>query len=129
VSEGLQIENPNAIAISDIHRLPQHPIFDKNNREMTRPIIIKFSTIFGKRHFIQNLKKLKHYNEQRKLNDKSAMYVYATEHLPKALQLQKKKLKGLFDAARKAKKRTAWKIENNEYCQYVDSQRVRLYDA
>jgi len=126
VSEGLQIENPNAIAISDIHRLPQQPIFDKNNREMTRPIIVKFSTIFDKRHFIQNLK---HYNEQRKLKDKSAIYVYATEHHPKALQLQKKKLKGLFDAARKAKRRTDWKIENNEYCLYDDNQRVRLDDA
>jgi len=48
LTAGLQIEDPNSIKIADIHRLPQHPVYDKNHRKINRSIIIKFMDVFDK---------------------------------------------------------------------------------
>ena len=74
--EGLQIEEPNSIAIVDVHRLPQHPIFDKDRRKTNRPIIVKFLKVFDKSRFTQKLKKLQREKTHRNRN---SPYVYATD--------------------------------------------------
>ena len=61
---GLELER-NSIETTDLHRLSQHPIFDRTNQKINRPIVVNFSNIFGKRIFIQNLKNLKKFNEKR----------------------------------------------------------------
>ena len=124
LDEGLLIEDPNSIAIADIHRLPQHPIFDKDRRKINRPIIVKFLNVFDKYKFTKNLKNLKNYNEKRRSDNSNSPYVYATEHLPKELQLQRSKLISEFRDARRNKRKTTWKLINSEYCLLVDGKRV-----
>ena len=82
LDEGLQIENPNSIAIANLHRLPQHPIFDKDRRKSNRPIIVKFLNVFDKLKSTKNLKNLKSYKEKRRSENNDSPYVYATEHFP-----------------------------------------------
>ena len=101
LNEALKIPDPNAIALADIHRLPQHPIYNKEQKKITRPIIIKFVNIFDKYQFTQNLKNLKVFNAERKVKRPTASYLYATEHLPKELQKQKKALMPLFKINKK----------------------------
>ena len=124
IEEGLNITDTSSISLADIHRLPQHPIYDKRHRKITRPIIIKFSTIFDKQKFTQNLKHLKQYNLKNREACSATEYVYATEHLPKELQEQKKRLLPFYKDARNNKKKTVWKIQNCEYCLFVDDVRV-----
>ena len=52
VAEGLQIKDKNPIKLADIHRLPQHPIYDSNKRKINRPIIVKLMDIFNKTKFL-----------------------------------------------------------------------------
>ena len=124
LKEGLKIEDPNAIPLADIHRLPQHPIFNKEHKKITRPIIIKFINIFDKHQFTQNLRNLKECNAKGKAKHATASYVYATEHLPKELQKQKKALMPLFLEAKKNKQKTAWKLQDCEYRLFVDNELV-----
>ena len=84
--------------------------------------------IFDKYQFTQNLKNLKAYNVERKAKRLTASYAYATEHLPKELQKQKKALMPLFQKAKRNKQKTAWKLQDSEYCLFVDDQRVELPD-
>jgi len=121
VTEGLQITDPSLIKLADVHRLPQHPIYDRDGFKIDRPIIIKFIDVFDKQNFMKNLKHLKQYTNEKRLP--STQYVYATEHLPKDLQDQKKKLIPLYKEARKYKKKTVWKIINCEYCLFFDGER------
>ena len=101
-----------------------------NNKKINRPIIIKFVNIFDKYQFTQNLKNLKAYNAEpeRKAKRPTASFVYATEHLPKELQKQKKALMSLFQKAKRNKQKTAWKLQDSEYCLFVDDERVELPD-
>ena len=62
--------------------------------------------IFDKYQFTLNLKNLKVYNAERKAKRPTASYVYATEHLPKELQKQKKALMPLFQKAKQNKQKT-----------------------
>ena len=55
-------------------------------------------------------------------------YVYATEHLQKELPKQKKALMPLFQKAKRNEQKTAWKLQDNEYCLFVDDERVELHD-
>ena len=57
------------------------------------------------------MKNLKAYNAERKAKRPTASYVYATEHLPKELQKQKKPLMPLFQKAKRNKQKTAWKLQ------------------
>ena len=72
------------------------------------------------------MKNLKAYNAERKARRPTASYVYATEHLPKELQKQKKALMPLFQKAKQNKQKTAWKLQDSEYCLFVDDERVEL---
>ena len=129
LTEGLQIDNPYSIVIVDVHRLPQHPLYNKSPRKINRPIIVKFSNVFDKHTFISNLKHLKGYNQMRREKREEAPYVYATEHLPKVLQLQKNKLIPCFREAKKNKQKTSWKLLKGEYCLFINNQRVFLTDS
>ena len=84
--------------------------------------------IFDKYQFTQNLKNLKTYNAERKVKRQTASYVYATEHLPKELQKQKKALMPLFQNAKRNKQKIAWKLQDSEYCLFADDERVELPD-
>ena len=128
LNEALKISDPNAFALADIHRLPQRPIYNKEQTKTTRPIIIKFVNIFDKYQFTQNLKNLKTYNAERKVKRQTTSYVYATKHLPKELQKQKKALKPLFQNAKRNKQKSAWKLQDSEYCLFVDDELVELPD-
>ena len=63
LKEGLKIE-PHVIHPIDVHRLPQHPVF-KNQKKITRPIIVKLADSFEKHLIMKSLKNLKAYNETR----------------------------------------------------------------
>ena len=110
---------------TDYHSAPSTR---KDEKKITRPIIIKFVNIFEKYKFTQNLKNLKAYNAERKAKRPTAFYVYATEHLPKELQKQKKALMPLFQKAKQNKQKTAWKLQDSEYCLLVDDERAELPD-
>jgi len=60
----------------------------------------------------RNLKNFKSYNEERKIKlGAESKYVHVPEHLLQELQQQKRKLLDTFKKARKAGKRTTWKIK------------------
>ena len=84
--------------------------------------------IFDKHQFTLNLKNLKAYNAERKAKRPTASDVYATELLSKELQKQKKALMPLFQKAKRNKQKTAWKLQDSEYCLFVDDERVELPD-
>ena len=43
LQNGLKIPNFHAVAVADVHRLPQHPI-TKDGQRITRPIIVKLTS-------------------------------------------------------------------------------------
>ena len=47
LKNGLQIEDPDAVEVVDIHRLPQHPV-QRFGRNVVRPIIVKLLTMQDK---------------------------------------------------------------------------------
>jgi len=51
----------------------------------------------------------------------NASKVYVTEHLPKILYEQKKRLPHF---TRRENRRTSWCIQDGEYCHYVEGKRV-----
>ena len=75
------------IAVADLHRLPQKPVF-RQGQKVTRPIIVKLVYANDKNYIYRQLRKLKSYNETRKINSKSNIYI--TDHLPAAFLEQKK---------------------------------------
>ena len=84
--------------------------------------------IFDKYQFTQKLRNFKAYNAERKAKRPTASYVYAIADLPKELQKQKKALMPLFQKAKRNKRKTAWKLQDSEYCLFVDDERVELPD-
>jgi len=126
--KGLQLD-PATIPLIDIHRLPQHPI-QKHDKAVTRPIIIKLANTMDKQTILKNLKNLKDYNNDRKLQfelsscREKAQQVYITEHLPKIFYYQKKKLNSKFKEARKAGNKTRWGISNGCYCLFINDNKV-----
>ena len=86
LQNGLKIPNFHAVAVADVHRLPQHPI-TKNGKRFTRPIIVKLTSYSDKNMIMRFLKNSKEYNEERKRTfGGETNYVYVTEHLPRELQ-------------------------------------------
>ena len=116
VSDGLKLD-PASMNISDIHRLPQHPIY-KNSKKITRPVIIKLSSVFDKQSILKAVKNLKNFDQ------KSNSKVYITEHLPAEFVKQKQALLSQFKEARQSNKTTKWRIVVNEYCLFVDETKV-----
>ena len=119
LNEALGIDNPKTIKFADVHRLPQHPVY-RAGKKMNRPVIIKLTNSFDKHSIFKSLKNLKLYNDNRNLKPKSQHYTYITEHLPRELQLQKKRLLPLYKKARQEGKKATWKIMGNEYQLYID---------
>ena len=75
----------------EIYRLPQYPVV-KNGKNNTRPIIIELTNSFDKHQIFKSFKNLKAYNERLNFKLKQPGNAYITEHLPRDLQLQKKRL-------------------------------------
>ena len=84
VSDGLKLD-PASINVANIHRLPRHPIY-KNGKKITRPVIIKLSSVFDKQSIFKAVKNLKNFNQN------SNSKVYITEHLPAEFIKQKQAL-------------------------------------
>ena len=97
-----------------MHRLPQHPEV-KNGKNITRPIIIKLTNSFDEHQIFKSLKNLKAYNERLNLKPKQPGYAYIIEHLPRDLQLQKKRLLPHYQEAKKENKKVTWKINDGQY--------------
>ena len=96
------------IKVTDIHRLPQRPLF-KQGHQVCRPIIVKLSSVFNKQLILSLCKNLKAYNanlfhDGKLTNGKQGRTIYVTEHLPKTFVNQKKLLLPSFNKARKEKK-------------------------
>ena len=125
----LKIPETHVVAIADVHRLPQHSLTRKGKR-VTRPIIVKLTSYSDKNLLMRSLKNLKAYNEKRKAKSQGAAdYVYFTEHLPRALQQQKKPLHPAYKQAKKNERRAVWRIEKATYCLYNDSFRYSNNNA
>ena len=84
MKKGLRIEDPTLIPLADYHRLPQRPIYDRTGAKIMRPIIIKLTNPSDKCKIYNNVKNLKAFNEERRINKLSSVYI--TEHLPKQFQ-------------------------------------------
>ena len=65
LQNGPTIPNFHAVAVAEVHRLPQHFI-TKNGKRITRPINIKLTSYSDKNMIMRSLKNLKEYNEERK---------------------------------------------------------------
>ena len=71
---------------------------------------------------MRSLKNLKEYDEERKSTFGSETNcVYVTEHLPRELQQQKKKLLSAYKEAKQNKQRAVWRIEKAKYFLYIDN--------
>ena len=118
MAEGLCLD-PSSIKIIDIHPLPQRPMF-KNGVKTTRPIIIKVNIIFDKRLVFASANHMKSYNANQENDSK----VYITEHFPATFLKQRKQLLPKFKEAKQLKKKTTWRILNDDYCLFVDGVKV-----
>ena len=109
MKDGLQIEDPGAITIVDVHRIPQRPKFDGGKR-VCRPLIVKLNTILDKNTIFAHVH-----------DNKSA---YISDHLPREFVLQKKKLYPQFKAARAKNHKPYWRIEDGSYNLYINNTKV-----
>ena len=124
LTEALQL-NPEQLKLTDLHRLPQHPIY-KDKVKINCPIIFKVASVFDKHTIMTRLKMLKDYNERQQESCPTAPKVYVSEHLPKEMYEQKKLLMPHFKDARKMKLKTTWMVQNEEYCLFVDDKKVNI---
>jgi len=105
------------LKLADVHRLPQHPV-TKKGVKVVRPVITKLTNAFDKHLIFSSLKHLKTYNENCKFKLKTPNYVFVTEHLPRGLQIQKKRLLPLYNEPKQQGQKTSWKIVSGEYQLY-----------
>ena len=122
ISGALKLD-PTAIAIADIHRLPQRPKF-KDGIKFTRPIIVKLVHTKDKNLIYQNLRELKSFNEEKKKSIVNARPVYITDHLPELFLRQKKVLLPQFKQARKNKQKVFWRVENGNYVLFINDEKI-----
>ena len=92
---GSHIEDPDAVEVVDIHRLPQHPV-QRFGRSVVRPIIVKLLTMQDKTLIFNSAKHLKTYNSERISEDATSPHIFITEHLPKKFQEQRKRRLPVF---------------------------------
>ena len=109
------------IKVLDIHRLPQIPLM-KIGKKVNQPIIAKLDSALDKSMIFNNLKRLKSYNDLRRMDYQSTVYVI--EHLPKAFLKQKELLMPYFKKARMNEQKTFWRAENGEYVLYMDNKKI-----
>ena len=64
LKNGLQIEDPDAVEVVDIHTLPQH-LVERFGRNVVRPTIVKLLTTQDKTLMFSSTKHLKAYNSKR----------------------------------------------------------------
>ena len=95
--KGLRIKDPTLIPLADYHRLPQRPIYDRTGAKIMRPIIIELTNASDKRKIYNKVKNLKAFNEERRMNKQSSVYI--TEHLLKQFQRERKLLLPFFKEA------------------------------
>ena len=114
LTEALQL-NPEQVKLTDLHRLPQHPIY-KDKVKINRPIIFKVASVFDKHTIMTRLKE----------SCPTAPKVYVSEHLPKEMYEQKKLRMPHFKGARKLKLKTTWMVQNGEYCLFADDKKVNI---
>ena len=122
ISGALKLD-PTAIAIADIHRLPQRPKF-KDGIKVTRPIIVKLVHAKDKNLIYQNLRELKSFNEEKKKSIVNARPVYITDHLLELFLRQKKALLPQFKQARKNKQKVFWRVENGNYVLFINDEKI-----
>ena len=89
--KGLKIKNADDLQILKLQRLPQHPLYC-NNVKVNIPIILKLASNYDKQLFMNSLKHLIVYNEDRRNVNLDAAKIYASKHVPKPFYLQKKQL-------------------------------------
>ena len=88
------------------------------------PIIIKLTNASDRRKIYYNVKNLKAFNQERRMNKQSSVSI--TEHLPKQFQQERKLLLPLFKEAKRRKQKAVRKVENGHYLLYVDGLKVDL---
>ena len=66
MKEGLKIQVPSDIVMSDFHRLPQKPLFNNEGQRISRPVIRKLTSATDKRLIFFLAKKLKAHNDLRR---------------------------------------------------------------
>ena len=71
MSTALKIDSKN-IKVVDIHRFPQIPLM-KKDKKVNRPIIAKLDSAFEKLMIFNHLKRLKSYNDLRRVDSKSTV--------------------------------------------------------
>ena len=109
--------------MADVHRLPQH-LITRDGKRVTRPIICKLTSFADKNLIMSSLKNLKQYNARRQISMKDNFkYTFVTEHLPVALQQQKKRLLPIFKNAKAQGKRAVLRIQGTEYCLYINNEK------
>ena len=123
IKDGQLISDPLTMPLADYHRSPQRPVF-RDGKKVTRPIIIKLTNAPNKMRIFGSLKNLKDYNERRRTQNHSAVYV--TYHLPKFFQEERKLLLPQFRKARRLNQKTVWRVENGHYNLYVNDTKVEL---
>ena len=102
LQEGLKISKPLVPQPIDLHRLPQHPV-SRQGSKVYRPMIAKLATSADKNWIFKAAGRLKAYNEARRADNRSSVYV--SDHLPKAYLRQKKRLLPSFKEARNVNKK------------------------
>ena len=122
LTTALKIDSDD-INVVDIHRLPQTPLRIRG-KKVNRPIIVKLDSMMEKSKIFRNLKRLKSYNDLRKLDNKSSIFV--TDHLPKVFLEQKKLLMPQFKEAKRNQQKTSWRAENGEYVLYIDNKKFSI---
>ena len=98
MKEGLKIQVPSDIVMSDFHRLPQKPLFNNEGQRISRPVIIELTSAADKRLIFSLAKKLKARNDLMRQENLRPQYI--TEHLPKKFREERKKLLPVFREAR-----------------------------
>ena len=119
------------ITIVDTHRLPQTPVKPKrasrNARPVCRPVVIKVATKEEHDIIYNHLKNLAEVNSGRNSDTR----IYATKHLPKEMQNQRKSLLPKFKKAKKEGKSAKFKVDydTGDYRLYIDNDPVPLPKA
>ena len=89
----------------------------KNEKRITRPIVIKLVNIQDKSCIFQSAKHLRNYNKKLKKEDNKSPYIYICDHLLTKFQQQRKNLLPFYKEAKKKNQKTIWKaITENTVC-------------
>ena len=104
----LKYKNADTFTIVDVHRLRTRNV----DTTKPKPMIFKVATVEVKRDIMKCTKNLKDYN-----NDKT-IKAYVSDHLPKAMQLNRKALLPTFYKKKEEGLKPGWQVDviTGEYC-------------